>query len=121
MPPALPTPRLWVDNDERLKTLNEGAPTKRGKALVAAEKLGIDIAVFDSDFTVEPCVAGAPDFAHPTCAQWGEDFMWAKWLVRRKRHFFISAVQFVTTVSGAFGSVSTTALIRNRCPLSVTA
>jgi hypothetical protein len=38
--------------------------------------------------------------------------MWAKSLVRRKRHFFTSAVQFVTTVSGAFGSISTSALIK---------
>src|SRR5262245_36710556 len=36
-------------------------------------------------------------------------------------HFFISAVQFVTTVSGAFCSTSINALIRNRCPSRVTA
>src|SRR5262245_5129983 len=75
----------------------------------------------DGNLTVEPCIAGVPDFAHPTCAQWGEDFMWAKSLVRRKCHFFTPAAQFVHTVSGALGSVSTTALIRNRCPSAVTA
>ena len=75
----------------------------------------------DGNLTVEPCIAGAPNFAHPTRAQWGEDFIWAKMLVRRQCHFFVSTVQFVTTVSGAFASVSSTELIRNRCPSSVTA
>jgi hypothetical protein len=51
----------------------------------------------DGNLTVEPCIAGAPDFAHPTCAQWGEDFMWVKSLVRRKRHFFIEMVLFWRT------------------------
>jgi hypothetical protein len=36
-------------------------------------------------------------------------------------HFFTSAAQLTITVSGAFGSVCTTALIRNRCPSAVTA
>jgi len=31
---------------DRLKTLNESAPTKRGKALIAVEKLGIDLDVY---------------------------------------------------------------------------
>src|SRR5262249_22309298 len=38
-----------------------------------------------------------------------------------QHHFFAAAAQLTTTVSGAFGSVSTTALIRNRCPSPVTA
>src|SRR5262245_32037777 len=38
-----------------------------------------------------------------------------------ERHFFTPAVQLVHTVSGAFGSFSTTALIKNRCPSPVTA
>jgi len=75
----------------------------------------------DGNLTVEPCIAGAPDFAHPTLAQWGEDFIWDKSLVRRQCHFLTPAAQLTTTVSGAFGSVSTTALIRNRCPSRVTA
>ncbi|HKQ73647.1 MAG TPA: M48 family metalloprotease [Blastocatellia bacterium] len=36
-------------------------------------------------------------------------------------HGFLPAAQFVTIVSGAFGSASTTTLIRNRCPSAVTA
>ena len=75
----------------------------------------------DGNLTVEPCIEGAPDFAPPTCAQWGEDFMWAESCACGKCHFFISTVQFVTTVSVAFGSISTTSLIRNRCPSPVTA
>src|SRR5215510_15282279 len=74
----------------------------------------------DGNLTVEPCIAGAPDFAHPTCAQWGEDFIWAKMLVGPKCHFFNSAAQLTTTVSGAFGSKSTDSLIRKRCPPAVT-
>jgi len=68
----------------------------------------------DGNLTVEPCIEGAPDFAHPACAQGGEDFIWAKSLVRSQCHFFTPTVQLTTTVSGAFGSVSTTALIRKR-------
>jgi hypothetical protein len=34
---------------------------------------------------------------------------------------FTPAAQLTTTVSGAFGSVSTIALIRKRCPSAVTA
>src|SRR5499426_3070244 len=75
----------------------------------------------DGNLTVEPCIAGAPDFAHPTCPQWGEDFIWAKMLVRPNRHFFNSATQLTTTVSGAFGSKSNPSLIRKRCPSAVTA
>jgi hypothetical protein len=36
-------------------------------------------------------------------------------------YFLAVAGQLITTVSGAFGTVSTTALIRNRCPSEVTA
>ena len=36
-------------------------------------------------------------------------------------HFFTSAVQLTTKVSGAFGSVSTIVLSRNFCPSRVTA
>ena len=75
----------------------------------------------DCDLTVEPCIAGEPDFAHITCAQGGEDFIWGKSLVGRQRHFFAPTVQFVTTESGVFGSKFTTSLIRNRCPSRVTA
>src|SRR5215510_1294617 len=76
---------------------------------------------FDGDFTVQSRVAGAPDFAHPARAERRENFVMAQACACGKCHFFISAAQFVTTVSGAFGSISTTALIRNRCPSSVTA
>ena len=38
-----------------------------------------------------------------------------------ERHFFTPAAQLTHIVSGAFGSVSTTALIRKRCPSAVTA
>jgi hypothetical protein len=75
----------------------------------------------DGYLTVEPCIEGAPDSANPICAQWGEDFIWAKSLVRCKCHFFTPAAKFVTTVSGAFGSKSTTVFIRNRSPSDVTA
>jgi hypothetical protein len=75
----------------------------------------------DGNLTVEPCIAGVPDFAHPTCAQWGEDFMWAKSLVRRKRHLFTSAIQFSTTVNGVRLVSSALVTNRNRCPSPVLA
>lgn len=49
------------------------------------------------------------------------EFHKAKLRAGGQNHFFTSAAQLTTTVSGAFGSVSTTALIRNRCPSAVTA
>src|SRR5215831_10216592 len=36
---------------------------------------------------------------------WREYFKWAKSLVCRQCHFFTPAVQLITTISGAFGSV----------------
>src|SRR5262245_1527925 len=44
----------------------------------------------------------------------------ATWL-SGQRHFGAPAAQLTTTVRGALGSVSTIALIRKRCPSSVTA
>ena len=76
---------------------------------------------FDNDFTVEPCVAGAPDFAHPACAQRREEFVGAHLCGSAQSHFFTLAAQLTDTVSGAFGSVFTNALIRNRFPSAVTA
>src|SRR5262249_25138058 len=70
----------------------------------------------DGNLTVELCIEGAPDFAHPTCAQWVEDFIWAKSLVRRRCNFGASAIQFSTTVNGV--TLVSAALVtnRNRCP-----
>ena len=72
----------------------------------------------DGNLTVEPRIEGAPDFAHPACAQWGEDFICAKMLARPKCHFFNSTIQLRITLTGV-GS-PTCVPIKNRCPSAVT-
>ena len=74
----------------------------------------------DGDLTVEPCIEGEPDFAHPTCAERREDIIWPKMGAGIQSYFFAPAVQLTTTVSGALGMVSTIVLNRNFCPSLVT-
>ena len=66
--------------------------------------------------TVKPRILRQIDLAHSACAELREDFVWAKQSATGEGHFFTSAVQLTTTVSGAFGSVSTIVLSRNFCP-----
>ncbi len=76
---------------------------------------------FDSDLTIEPRVARAPDLAHPAFANGSQDFIRAEFCSRRKRHFFTSAVQFVTTVNCKLAASSRVVTKRKRSPAAVTA
>jgi len=67
----------------------------------------------------EECKAGT-DFAHPSRADGGEDFVWAEFGAGYKCHFFSKAIQFRITVKGAGADAAVSVGNRNWLPSAVT-
>lgn len=80
----------------------------------------------DGDLTVEPCIEGAPDFAHSTRAELRNNYIRAKLRVCGDNYrgaslrFLNPVVQLTITLTGVVLASSTIVTIRNRCPSAVT-
>lgn len=90
--------------------LNPGAEIR-----VRTEVCGKD---FDSDGAVQPRVARLVDLPHAARAQGRLDFVGTELCARGQGHFFSSASQFKTKVSGA--GLSLTELVKRNRPSRVT-
>jgi len=71
---------------------------------------------FEHDVAIEPRIAGFIHLSHAACADQRDDLVGAEF--GSGRHFFSSAVQFSTSVSGGEAVRSDSATAKIRCPSS---